>query len=155
MEMSEQKVKEWIDQELIEEVHEVDHEGRYEFSLYLKTGAYGIHVYNISENEPLIVETDVNLPPELKTMLIDHPDSNHAETLLISVLTNSPGSYFILDEEGRACTLEKADKINLEKRLYPEVTQQQFMDSVMGIISASRFSAKVLDQYTENIDSER
>jgi hypothetical protein len=153
--MFEEKVKEWVDKELIQEVHEVDHKGRYEFSLYLKTGAYGIHVYKVSETGPLIIETDVSLPPEVKTMLIDHPDSSHVETLLISVLTNSPGRYAILDEEGKACKIEEVDKIKLEKRLYPDVTQQQFMDSVMGIISASRFSAKVLEQYTQNVDSER
>ena len=149
------KVKGWIDQELIQEVHEVDHKGRYEFSLYLKTGAYGIHVYKVSETGPLIIETDVILPPELKTMLIEHTDSDHVKTLLISVLTNSPGRYAILDKEGEACKIEEIDKIKLEKRLYPDVTQQQFMDSVMGIISASRFSAKVLEQYAENIDNDR
>lgn len=153
--MCEEKVKEWVDKELIQEVHEVDHKGMYEFSLYLKTGAYGIHVYKVSETGPLIIETDVSLPPEIKTMLIDHPDSSHVETLLISVLTNSPGRYAILDKEGKACKIEEVDKIKLEKRLYPDVTQQQFMDSVMGIISASRFSAKVLEQYKRNIDSER
>lgn len=155
MSEDESQIRDWLDPDVVEQIQSVDDGNR--FNLNVKISGLNVNIMKPRENGPTIIISQITPGAATLANLVDRKtDREHLQTLLGSVLTNSPGVYNFLDSEGASCDFEDLRTIRIQYHIYPdELPQHSLMNGLMDITSALVFIQNSIAQYSDNLDSQR
>lgn len=134
-------VREWIDDDLVEEVEQVPDQMA-EFNFTVRMSGIFIHVIKREPEGPLIVGQQMEFDDQIRDRIRSMPEPARGELLarVREALMEVPVVYGFQDETDQNVAFEEMHHLFLEARVYPdEATQQALMDGLVGVWKGLRY----------------
>jgi hypothetical protein len=151
-------VYDWIDENLVYSVEEVEASEDDQFRFRVEANGWEVVVYKTSEDGPIQVGTTIVPPPVIKALLIKRDwERRDVQMRLDHLLTNSPGVFHYQDDNGEPTDdLREMNAIILMKPIYPDgASQHELMSTIYDMASQVNYIRTVMTLTEESIDSDR
>lgn len=135
------RVREWIDEELVEEVEQVE-DPMAEFNFTLRMSGIFLHVIKRQPGGPLIVGQQMEFDDEIRGRINELPGGERGELLarIREALMQVPVVYGFQNAADENVAFDEMHHIFVEHRIYPdEATQQAVMDGLIAVWKAMRY----------------
>jgi len=139
--VSADQVREWIDDELVEEVDQMPDEAA-EFNYTVQMSGLLIHVIKRRPGGPLLVGQEIEFSEEIRQRIrsMSEPDRGTLVSKIREVLMDVPVVYGFRDEHDANVAFEDMMRIFVEQRIYPdEANQQELMHALVGVWKVLRY----------------
>jgi len=135
------QVREWLDQDLVEDVERVPDEAA-EFNFVIRISGLFVHVVKRQQGGPLIIGQEIEFDDEIQARIRGLSDVEASELVarIREALMETPLIYGFRDENGANVAFRDVHNILLEYRLYAaEANQQSLMQGLIDVWKSLRY----------------
>jgi hypothetical protein len=153
--ISKEQVHDWLDEDILREVEELEPGKDEIFLLKVVTNDWEMGLTKKREDGPLIITATIGPPPEVRSNLVDMPpERRNLQMRLELLLTDMPGIFFYETAGGKLTKdLAEMENIVIQKRIYPDgASQNTLMNAILDITSRQNYIRNITDLLMDDID---